>query len=278
MITFPHLGYLGRLGNQMFQYAALLSLSNKNNTTFSISKSDIELYKCFNIPSKICSYYNVEFIGTHNLGSEIVPRPNTLFLRNNEQWISLLNTNFDSSFFNIDHNNKSIFGFFQNYQYFGNNEEELKKHYTFKQKYSDKSNFYINQNFKDNKIISLHIRRTDYLNSEVLNKLDVFYYENALEHFDKSIPVLVFSDDINWCKEQNIFKENRFKIIKTNNTYIDLCLMSKCNYHIIANSSFSWWGSWLADSEKTICPKDWFSPQFSCLDSEGLRLKKWIAI
>jgi hypothetical protein len=54
--------------------------------------------------------------------------------------------------------------------------------------------------------------------------------------------------------------------------------MSKCHYHIIANSTFSWWGSWLADSEKTICPKDWFYPQYTCLDSEGLRLKKWIAI
>jgi hypothetical protein len=57
-----------------------------------------------------------------------------------------------------------------------------------------------------------------------------------------------------------------------------LCLMSKCDYHIIANSSFSWWGSWLAQSKKTICPRQWFSLDYNFLDSDGLRLPNWISI
>ena len=47
-------------------------------------------------------------------------------------------------------------------------------------------------------------------------------------------------------------------IAEGNSTDCDLCLMSLCKYHIIANSSYSWWGAWLAKSEKVIAPKNWF--------------------
>jgi hypothetical protein len=278
MITFPHLGYLGRLGNQMFQYATLFSMAKKYNTNYSICSPKFELLECFNISAKINSLYNFDFILSNGLDSSAVRSGAMVYYVGFDEFCKLFTTNFDQSFFDTNPDEKSICGFFQNYNYFKNVENDLRKEYTFKKIYEDKCNYYINQNFKDDKIISLHIRRTDYLNSDVLNRLDILYYKNALEHFDKSISVLVFSDDTDWCQDQNIFKDDRFKIIKTNNTYIDLCLMSKCHYHIIANSTFSWWGSWLADSEKTICPKDWFYPQYTCLDSEGLRLKKWIAI
>jgi hypothetical protein len=56
--------------------------------------------------------------------------------------------------------------------------------------------------------------------------------------------------------------------------------MSLCNYHIIANSSFSWWGSWLANSKQTIAPKKWFSPNGSLLNwnTKDLYLPNWITI
>jgi hypothetical protein len=44
----------------------------------------------------------------------------------------------------------------------------------------------------------------------------------------------------------------------TDDKFIDLCMITKCEYHIIANSSFSWWGAWLAKSKKVIAPKTWF--------------------
>ena len=59
-------------------------------------------------------------------------------------------------------------------------------------------------------------------------------------------------------------------ISEDNDTDIDLCLMSKCNYHIIANSSFSWWGAWLADSEHVIAPKNWFSDSCSNKSTEDI--------
>lgn len=278
MITFPHLGYLGRLGNQMFQYAALCGLAKKHGLDFSLAKSNLEIYKCFEIPTQIISYYNPDFIGTHGLCNDVAKSPVSLFLMEDYQWNLLLNTEFDSNFFNTNHNYKSIFGFFQNYKYFENVENDLRKRFTFKPEYSNIVKSYYKEIFSETKTLSLHIRRTDYLKSSVLNSLPLDYYENALKRFDSSLPVLVFSDDTDWCESQSIFSDERFRIIKSNNTYIDLCLMSLCDYHIIANSSFSWWGSWLARSKKTICPQNWFSPDFSHLDSDGLRLPYWIAL
>jgi hypothetical protein len=51
--------------------------------------------------------------------------------------------------------------------------------------------------------------------------------------------------------------------------------MSFCDYHIIANSSFSWWGSWLSNSKKTIAPKKWFSGELKVKDTVDLYLPNW---
>jgi hypothetical protein len=52
--------------------------------------------------------------------------------------------------------------------------------------------------------------------------------------------------------------------------------MSLCDYHIICNSSFSWWGSWLAKSKKTVAPKNWFGGDCINHNTEDLYLKNWI--
>jgi len=277
MITFPHMGFIGRLGNQMFQYSALVAISKKHNLDYSLCKFKLEIYKCFNIPTKISSYYNPKFSSPNNfyVDGNFSAQLN---VNTEEDYRKLLTTKFDVDFFNTNHNNKSIVGFFQNYNYFKNAENQLRTHFTFKKQYLDISNYYFKEIFFDQKVISLHIRRTDYLESSVLNNLDFDYYKNALNKFDNSIPVLVFSDDIEWCEKQDLFKSERYVIIRTNNAYVDLCLMSMCDYHIIANSSFSWWGSWLAKSKKTICPQKWFSESYKELNSEGLRLPNWISV
>lgn len=276
MITFPNIGYIGRLGNQMFQYAALVSTSKISNDDCSLLSSNLELYKCFNIPTAISSYFNHKTVSPNNFkcdgefvfGIKAYP----------DEYGQLFSTKTDREFLKGDFKNKSITGFFQSYKYFENVEDQLRTHFRFKKKYLDICNLYIDSLYKNQELISLHVRRTDYLNSSVLNNLNLNYYVDALLHFDSSLSVLVFSDDPNWCKEQTIFQEDKFKIIRTNNTYVDLCLMSKCDYHIIANSSFSWWGSWLAKSKKTICPKKWFSSDYNFLDSDELRLPNWISI
>ena len=85
------------------------------------------------------------------------------------------------------------------------------------------------------------------------------YYQRGLEMLP-DLDVIVFSDDAEWCKQQEIFSSDRFSISEGNSTDADLCLMSMCQYHVIANSSFSWWGAWLStNKDKTvIAPAQWF--------------------
>lgn len=278
MITFPHIGYIGRLGNQMFQHSALVGIAEKHGCEYFLARKDLELYDCFDLDTKILSKYNHNFACPNNVDTSIVISGHVIYIPTEDENAKFLDTCFDLNFLNTNHDGKSILGFFQNYNYFSHVENKLREKYKFKKKYEEIASSYFSQMFFDKEVISLHIRRTDYINSHVLNNLHINYYEDGLNFFDPHLPVLVFSDDVKWCKEQKIFKDKRFYIMQSNNTYIDLCLMSKCSYHIIANSSFSWWGSWLSKSKKTICPKQWFLPYCDYLDSKGLRLPHWISI
>ena len=96
-----------------------------------------------------------------------------------------------------------------------------------------------------------------YVNLEAAHPVCTWdYYEEALKQFPDDIPVVVFSDVIDWCKEQEFFKPDRFVMSETTDEFADgqrvpwtdLCLMSLCTDAIIANSSFSWWGAWLINN------------------------------
>ena len=104
------------------------------------------------------------------------------------------------------------------------------------------------------------------------------YYKKALSYFDVG-PVLIFSDDPDWCKEHELFKDDRFMISDNDDQYLDMCLMTMCTGHIIANSSFSWWGSWLSNSQKTIAPKGWFEgSNNSHLDTSDIYCSDWTVL
>ena len=87
--------------------------------------------------------------------------------------------------------------------------------------------------------------------------------------------MLVFSDDTEWCQQQDIFSDDNILISEDNDVDMDLCLMSMCDYHIIANSSFSWWGAWLGDSERIVAPKDWFGGDCSKKSVKDMAFGNW---
>ena len=127
--------------------------------------------------------------------------------------------------------------------------------------------------------ISLHISRKDYVTNPNHTALDATYYEKALKEFDENETVLVFSDDPDWCNEQELFADDRFMIAEGNSGWTDMCLMTMCKGHIIANSSFSWWGAWLAKSEKVVAPSGWFvGSNLEHLDTKDLIPEGWIVI
>lgn len=113
-------------------------------------------------------------------------------------------------------------------------------------------------------LVSVHVRRGDYVDNPYyvdLTKTD--YYERAVGLFP-SKKFLIFSDDISFCKMyfgQEKFNTSKFYFSESNDELTDLNSMTGCTDHIIANSSFSWWGAFLGinPDKVVICPKQWYS-------------------
>jgi hypothetical protein len=146
-----------------------------------------------------------------------------------------------------------LLGYYQTEKYFKHIEDEIRKDFSFDQELLDTC-----KGFIEGDTISLHIRRGDYVVNPNHPTQSLSYYSEALSRLKSDLPVIIFSDDPQWCKQQKLFDNDRFMIAEGNTTDCDLCLMSLCKYHIIANSSFSWWGAWLANSKQVIAPKNWF--------------------
>lgn len=127
---------------------------------------------------------------------------------------------------------------------------------------------------------SIHVRRGDYVNSPYHDVCDMGYYTRAIELIKSKATIdnfLVFSDDISWCR-QNFPKEYLF--IEGNEAIEDLFLMSFCKHNIIANSSFSWWGSYLSKNidKIVIAPNKWFGEKGKNNHAGDLYLQNWITI
>lgn len=115
--------------------------------------------------------------------------------------------------------------------------------------------------------ISVHIRRGDYLLSENKNNFGICpisYYQEAINYVNQSIPnatYFIFSDDIKWCKDNLPFTKAIYVDLPTDTPdFVSLYLMTKCKGHIIANSTFSFWGAFIAKKQEIcIYPKRWFA-------------------
>ena len=127
---------------------------------------------------------------------------------------------------------------------------------------------------------SIHVRRGDYVglpNHHPTQPIE--YYIEAVEKIGKEKHFLIFSDDLNWCKQNFDFIENK-TLVSNNSDYEDLYLMSMCKNNIIANSTFSWWAAWLNKNENptVIIPKKWFGPAYANFRTEDLYCKNWIKL
>lgn len=263
MLAFNHLGHLGRLGNQMFQYASLRGIAARRGYDFGIPPSKFEdewrshqLFEVFDLPH--------------------LPRQNVKYLDGGNAPVAQEKFfHFDQLLFDQCPNDVSLFGFFQSEKYFKHIEESIKEDFTFREHILEPCKE-IAEGFENP--VSLHVRRTDYLtNNANHHNLDLSYYEEALKHFDDR-QVIVFSDDPEWCKEQSLFSDDRFLVSESEDNKIDLCLMTFCTSHIIANSSFSWWGAWLANSQKVIAPSKWFGPNNADKKTKDLIPETWTII
>lgn len=260
-ITFDYLGKMGQLGNQMFQYAALKGVATHKGYDYGIpnhkeifedglgNKLRIELFECFDLNVKTYTGIQTRY---HESGFE-----------------------FDENLFNRCSDDVSLTGYFQTDRYFDHISDEVRKDFTFKKSIRDECQPIVDE-VLDKEPIALHIRRGDYLiNSDNHHNLELYYYEEALSKFDSDREVAIFSDDPSWIIIQDLFKSDRFLVSDTGKSHHDLYLMTQCSDFIIANSTFSWWGAWLADKGRVIAPKKWFGPNNSHLNTKDLYPEHW---
>ena len=84
---------------------------------------------------------------------------------------------------------------------------------------------------------------------------------------------ILVSDDRLWC-EQNM----NMTVFNGSTPFVDMCMLSMCDHNIIANSSFSWWGAWLGNRGKVVCPSGWFGPNLKDHNTEDLYCEGWTVI
>ena len=128
-------------------------------------------------------------------------------------------------------------------------------------------------------IISIHVRRGDYVNRPLRQPLcEMPYFRKAIKYFGKERQFLVISDDIEWCKKK--FKGKNFHFTQNEPPIIDLYIQTFCSHNIISNSSFSWWGAWLNNNHDKIiiAPKKWFGIQMKNYNLKDLIPQDWVRI
>lgn len=268
MLAFNHLGQLGRLGNQMFQYASLKGISRNRGYDFCIPNHNYIVKDPYGFDLKIELFYPFQMTNVQQRNIKVLDRGYAPVVQ--EKYF-----HFDQILFNMCPDEITLAGFFQTEKYFQHIENEIRQDFEFKPEILDPCKEMMSS---VGEAISLHIRRTDYLVNPNHTALELSYYEEALTHFDKSFPVIVFSDEPDWCREQELFSTDRFMISESQDHYIDLCLMTLCKHHIIANSSFSWWGAWLANTDSVVAPSKWFGEDNSDKDTKDLIPERWTVI
>lgn len=239
MITFPALGRHGRLGNQLFQIAATVATAVDRGVPYGFPYWSYE--SCF---------------GLHGCFYPPGAMPEEPEYR--EQLFS---------FSPIPAGNQiALHGHFQSERFFVTQAPLIHQLLAPRTRLP-----------RQKGVCSVHVRRGDYLN--LINHHPVLgrdYYEAALEAVGGG-PALVFSDDPEWCR--GVFLGDRFQVAPPADDWLHLAQMIACEHHVIANSSFSWWGAWLDPTPGVVVAPSaarWFGPALSHLDVSDLIPSRWL--
>lgn len=286
----------GGLGNQMFQFAFASILAKKNNQSVFLDKSffDCKGNKLGFTPRKFeLDVFDVKYLEVTN--NEILSFFKLSFFTKLKKKLGF---NYAKSYQEPTYNFQEqalllkapvhIRGYFQSYKYFFNDENVIRALFAFPIDKTDiVNNKLINTVYNLPNSVSIHIRRGDYVENlktqQRHGNCSISYYQEAIHYLCAkfgTLNLLFFSDDINWVKSQfNEFSHSKIFIDHNKNegSWKDMCLMSKCNHNVIANSSFSWWGAYLNDNPNkcVIAPRNWFSNVES---SNDLLPEDWVRL
>lgn len=288
MITFLELGKLGRLGNQLFQYAMLKSVSLETGHQIKIpdpNQIEFQNQKCLlNLFNISCDF--LTNIDLQSLNATFVEKDHTVYYPQVFQVPDFIN----------------FHGFFQSYQYFKKYEKEIRKEFKLNKDLESFGYDYVNSLKTNNeKIVSVHIRRGDnsdgtnpeYLNyygeNDILTQDSSFgkYFYPALDTFkEENVKFLVFSggsrkgmnhnqSDIEWCKS-NLNGDN-YIFCEGNTDIQDFAIMKSCDHHITSHmTSFGYWAAFLNDKKDkiVIAPSNYTIPDDGRV-TRGFYPDKW---
>jgi hypothetical protein len=286
----------GGLGNQMFQYAngRAKALEQHSQLLVDISEFDtyrlhqgFELSKIFIGPFNIATSEQIKGLKGLPLQGKflkIAAKLSKLFFKQSfvqepyfQYWEGIKNVP----------NNSYLSGYWQSEKYFQNFQDQIMADFKFAVPLQG-MNEKLASTIQENSLISisLHIRRGDYVANPKTRSYhgvcSMDYYQKAIAYFTErmeKVHFFIFSDDPEWVK-QNLVIAHPHTFVSHNtgeNSYNDMHLMSLCQHHIIANSSFSWWGAWLNPSTDkiVIAPKNWF---IKPINTKDLIPSSWIRL
>jgi len=276
-ITMTNLGQSGGLCSQLQTYASLAAIATLNNKKIVFAKEDLE--------GVTAKYHTGEDYQTKvrvfdllKIDYEVVSKS---FLNNFvDKQINYHTTTYDETLLGLEKDtNYNLVGRFDLYTYWYNDIGMGVAKWQFRdelQKQAEERMSMIKRELgNDNPTVSVHVRRGDYLlPNHHFAILDNDYYEKAIvQEFwhPMNYNFVVFSNDIAYCKEM-LGGDNIWFVEPTGGEKVcsdsekeDLALLSLCDHHIIANSSYSWWGAFLSKNKdkKVICPTNWLKTYHS---------------
>ncbi|TDK46245.1 alpha-1,2-fucosyltransferase [Antarcticimicrobium luteum] len=254
----------GRLGNQMFQYAAARSLAARLgvpvalDTRGALRRGEGVLTRVFDLP----------LAAPEGLPPDRAERPLAYGLwrlsGRAPRFRRERGLGYNPAFEDWG-DNSYLHGYWQSERYFAGIARDIRRDFTFP-RFSNAQNSEMAARIGESLAISLHVRRGDYLTLSAHTVCDEAYYHSALARLLDGLPgtptVFVFSDDPAWVKE-NLPLPVEKVVVDFNGPdtdFEDMRLMSLCRHNIIGNSSFSWWAAWLnAHADKRVAgPVQWF--------------------
>ena len=271
----------GGLGNQLFQYAAgralslrygcelLLDISTLQRRNRRVTQRHLELH-CLRHVGRVASERESRILPWLHRGAPL------------SRWISPWRayvekgTSFNAAYETLP-DQSYLVGYWQSYRYFSDIAKLLVLEFEPANALSSMS-LAVAEKIDSTTSVALHVRRGDYASlasaASLHGTLSLSYYKAAVARVRERVDApkfFVFSDDPEWCRI-NLQLDDSVIFVDHNSgsdSWQDLFLMGRCRHHVIANSSFSWWGAWLADQRwgwaqrLVIAPVRWFSGQSS---------------
>lgn len=259
----------GGLGNQMFQYAAGRAAALRLDTDLGLDLRWFDRSPAFGFG---LGHYPIRATTVPPRNTRLAPLPipsrvgdararALLLLRLGPDVLAEAGAAFDPRLLEAP-DDTYLVGYWQSERYFADFADQIRAELSLPDPPSG-PNHAVAKAIRGRPSVSVHVRRGDYVGSSTHPVCSRDYYQSAMAELRERLPdpqFFLFSDDPQWCHEHLAGKGD--VVVSHNGAgtgHEDLRLMSLCDAHVIANSSFSWWGAWLGAPGPTIAPKRWFA-------------------